>query len=66
MIKRRGALVLALSGLLAGGAAEPSRPTTDYDATVRFDVTLREVTPAGLQMSSPLIKLAQRVITDGT
>ena len=35
------------------------------DATVRFDVNLREVNQAGLQMSSQLLKLAQRVITDG-
>jgi hypothetical protein len=35
------------------------------DATVRFEVNLREVNQAGLQMSSQLIKLAQRVIADG-
>jgi hypothetical protein len=35
------------------------------DATVRFEVNLREVNEAGLQMSSQLIKLAQRVIVDG-
>lgn len=35
------------------------------DATVHFDVNLREVNQAGLQMSSQLIKLAQRVIADG-
>jgi hypothetical protein len=32
------------------------------DATVRFEVNLRQVNLAGLQMSSQLIKLAQRVI----
>ena len=35
------------------------------DATVRFEVNLREVNEAGLQMSSQLLQLAQRVITDG-
>jgi uncharacterized protein DUF4154 len=35
------------------------------DATVRFEVNLREVKQARLQMSSQLIKLAQRVIADG-
>jgi hypothetical protein len=35
------------------------------DATVRFDVNLSEVNRAGLQMSSQLLKLAQRVIAEG-
>jgi hypothetical protein len=35
------------------------------DSTVRFEVNLREVRHARLQMSSQIIKLAQRVIEDG-
>jgi hypothetical protein len=35
------------------------------EATVRFEVNLREVRQAGLQMSSQLVKLALRVIPDG-
>ena len=35
------------------------------DSTVRFEVNLREVRQARLQMSSQIIKLAQRVIEDG-
>ena len=35
------------------------------DSTVRFEVNLREVKQARLQMSSQIIRLAQRVIEDG-
>jgi hypothetical protein len=35
------------------------------DSTVRFEVNLREVRQARLQMSSQIIRLAQRVIEDG-
>ena len=35
------------------------------DSTVRFEVNLRELREARLQMSSQIIRLAQRVIEDG-
>ena len=35
------------------------------DSTVRFEVNLRELKQARLQMSSQIIRLAQRVIEDG-
>jgi uncharacterized protein DUF4154 len=35
------------------------------DSTVRFEVNLRELRQARLQMSSQIIRLAQRVIEDG-